>query len=300
MLFKRIFIDQVVRLQPGKEGDAVLIQLLYVLLGEVSCIEDCKLSIDPVRLQLEDGLRQGGDVNDVSWTVAHEQGKLRLLLQDKDEPHFVADLPVVVADGGKGEMDAVGQACAVDQDIGPLIFLGKELRIFLEEVPIDALIPYIPQHVTDPLAAQVGIRVEDPRIVAIPPVPGMAIGKVAKDIVLNHGPDSIGISIAESLYRRLKAILSDEGIKEVGVTEVKDELFFGILLCNLGDKGRVWLAVRIGIHIIGEDSPLPVAEDSLLLVKDPAQALLAADYLVTLSSGRADFGVSHPILNVIS
>ncbi len=77
--------------------------------------------------------------------------------------------------------------CAVDQDIGPFLPPGKELHIFLEEVPRDALIPYGEEHVADPLAAQVGIRVENPHIVAVPPVTGMTIGKVAQDIVLDHG-----------------------------------------------------------------------------------------------------------------
>jgi hypothetical protein len=81
-------------------------------------------------------------------------------------------------------MDVVGQARAGDQDIGHFLPPGKELHIFLEEVPINALIPYGEEHVADPLSAQVGIRIENPHIVAIPPVTGMAIGKVAQDIVL--------------------------------------------------------------------------------------------------------------------
>lgn len=300
MLRKYVLVETVVLLEPGQEGNAVLVQFLYVLLGEVPGIEDCKLGLDPVRLQLKDGFCQGVDVDDVSRTVAHEQGKLGLLLQDIDEPHLVADLPVVVADGCKGEMDAVGQACAVDEDIGPFLLPGKELRIFPEEVPIYTLIPYEAQHITDPLAAEIGIRVEDPRIVAFPPGTGMAIGKVAQDIVLDHGVHRIGIAIAKGLDTRLKTVLADEGVKEVGVPEVKDEPFLCTPPGYLGNIGRVRLAVGIGSHIIGEDSPLPVSEDPPLLVKDPSQASLAADYLVPLPSGRADLGVLHTVLDVIS
>jgi len=128
----------------------------------------------------------------------------------------------------------------------------------------------------------------------------MAIGKVAKDIVLDHGLKRIGIAIAKGLDARLKAVLADEGIKEVGVPEVKDEPFLCILPGYLGNIGRVWLAVGIGSHIIGEDSPLPVPEDPLPLIKDPSQAFLAADYLVPLPSGRADLGVLHTVLDVIT
>ena len=43
-------------------------------------IVNCKLSIDPVCLQLKDGLYESGNVNDVTRIIAHEQGKLSLLL----------------------------------------------------------------------------------------------------------------------------------------------------------------------------------------------------------------------------
>jgi len=161
----------------------------------------------------------------------------------------------MITDSSKGKMDAVGQACAVDKDIGPLFLRGKDLRVFFEEVPIDTLIPYVAQHIADSLAVEIGIRIEDPHIVAIPPVMGMTIGEVAQDIVLGHGPDRIGIPIAKGPDRRLKAILTDEGIKEVGVSKVKDEPFLSILPEYLGDIGRVDLAICVGLNIISEDSP---------------------------------------------
>ena len=300
MLRQHILVETGVLLEPGQEGHAVLKQLLDVLLGEVPCIEDCKLGPYPVSLQLKDGLCQGVDVDDVPGAVAHEQGELGLLLQHIDEPHLVADGPVVVADGCKREMDAVGQARAVDQDIGPFLPPGKELHIFLEEVPIDAFIPYEEEHVAEPLAAEIGIGIENPRIIAVPPVTGMAIGEVAQDIVLDHGPNRIGIAVAKCPDARLKAVPADEGIKEIGVPEVKDELLLCILPCSLGDEGRVCLAVGVGLHIVGEHPPFPVLEDPLALVKHPAQALLGGDDPVPLPPGRADLGVLDAVLYVIS
>ena len=61
-----------VLLESGQEENPVLEQFLYVLLGQVPCIKDCKLYVYAIGLQLQGGLRQCGDVIDVLCAVAED------------------------------------------------------------------------------------------------------------------------------------------------------------------------------------------------------------------------------------
>ena len=67
------------------------------------------------------------------------------LVDDVYEPHLAADFSVVVADGGKRKVDAVGQPCVVDEDVAQLLFLRPEQgEVFPEELALGSIRPRWP------------------------------------------------------------------------------------------------------------------------------------------------------------
>jgi len=63
-------------------------------------------------------------------------------VDDVYETHLAADFPVVAADGGEREVDAVRQSRAVDEDVAQLLLLrAKQGKVFAEELALGVFVP---------------------------------------------------------------------------------------------------------------------------------------------------------------
>lgn len=103
--------------QAHDERDPVLEEEGQVLVVIVSCVHDGELRVHPHLPKFLDGPGQGRHVDHVSRAMAEIDRQTGSMVDDVYEPHLAADFSVVVADGGKRKVDAVGQPCAVDEDV---------------------------------------------------------------------------------------------------------------------------------------------------------------------------------------
>jgi len=172
----QLLVQPAVGLQPCQVCYLVLMQGLDVVLGEVSGVQDGVVGSDPAHLQLPDGRLEGGHVDHVAGHIPEVQGHPAEPVGDVDQPRLNAHLPAVVAVCRVGEIDAVRQSGAVDQQ--PVDGLGGELlrQVHAEEPPLQGLVTQNGEELADPLALQGCVGKQQPRVAALVPGAGVAAG----------------------------------------------------------------------------------------------------------------------------
>ena len=286
VLGHHLLVDLQVLLHAREEGDAVLVQRPHVRLVEVAGVHDGEPGVYVVGLQLTQSLYERGDVYHVARAVAEEERQVGVLLHHIDEAHLVGDLAVVVADGRQGEVDAVGQPGAVDEDVVAPIAPGHQGKVLLEEGAVGPLVADGGQQVADALAAQVRPGVQLPDVAALPPGEGVAVGHVALHVVVHHRIERVGVAVAQRLDDGPQALEGDVLGDEEGIAEVEYEQ----LPAPLAPKHRRHVgggrrAVAVRLQIVGEHAPLPVLVDAPLLIQHPAKVDLFCPDLLALPPG---------------
>ena len=257
--------------QPHDERDPVLEQQAKVLAVIVSSVHDGELRVHPQLPQLLDRPGQGRHVDHVSGTVAEIDGEARRLVDDVYETHLAADFPVVAADGGEREVDAVRQSRAVDEDVAQLLLLrAKQGKVFAEELALGVFVPDGGQEIADALAAKVGIREQDAGVASLPPAGRVAVRGRAQDVVEEHCLQRVGIPVADGLGRRHDPAAVKELLHDEHVAEVQEQLLVAAAAGEARHELRRSRPELSRGRVEGEHASLAAAEDAALRVEHPA------------------------------
>lgn len=152
-LCDQVLVDLAVGRTTGDERNLFLAKLLDAFRRHVTGVEDGELRVDPHCLEFLDRSGKGGGIDDVARHVSHVDRHAGSLLDNVNQTNFFRDLAIVIAYGRNRKSDAVGDACAVDQDVRVLGYSRtKPFKVRLEESAQGVFSPDGMEHVADALA----------------------------------------------------------------------------------------------------------------------------------------------------
>ena len=155
------------------------------------------------------------------------------------------------------------------------------------------------KHVAQPLAAEVGIRIEYAGIAPLIPFLGMTVCHAAEYVEHHHRPYRIAVSIGELSYRIPKPDVLYEGIYEPGVAEIEYEPLLPVPSLYGRDIGIAYLCAFPCLKVTGEEAIFPVVVDTPGLITDTTQRFLGGDDLSVYASPGTDLCILDSTLDVI-
>jgi len=197
-----------------------------------------------------------------------------------------------------GEIDAVRQSCAVDQQ--PVDGLGGELlgQVCAKEPSLQGLVTQNGKELADPLAAQGGAGEQQPRVASLVPGPGIPAGPACKDLVVYQGKQRVALVWKQGCQNRMVGGRLQILMQDMHVAEIEDQTFrpFGFQCHGMAFCGSVLVALLEGVP---EDAAFTVLENTLLLVQNTPEVLGFVDFPAVDAHREADRGVFGSVFQLI-